>query len=90
MVEFNLSEKMRELRDNCENQIVVASKHTRDTITMVLDTVENHHKEFIKKLRMELCPELFTYPTVRSAVMDRIAQQKISDTINKLAGEELI
>jgi hypothetical protein len=47
-------------------------------------------KDFIKKLKEELCSEMIERPELRLSALDHIPQPFIMETIDKLAGEKLV
>ncbi len=49
--ELNLKEKREELRESCEDSRVIPSKHTRETISLLLDSIEKQDKKFIRLLK---------------------------------------
>ncbi len=51
---------------------------------------ESDNKNFIKKLKEDLCREMIQRPHVKHSSLDRISQPYIMYFINKLAGKDLI
>lgn len=71
---MSLSEKRRKVREYArENEMM--------SVLIVLDEIEKQDKEFIKKLKEELHPDV---------EYKRVNFRFIKETIDTLAGEELI
>ena len=73
-----------------DNQETSLSEKIEGTLTPYQWLYLKDVKEFIKKLKSALCAEMFQRPTIKPSMLDRIPQTKIMETINKLAGKDLI
>ena len=86
--EFNLSKRRREMFEWIKTQY--DDKFGLDLIALIIDRIMQDDAEFIKLLKDDLCKEMIERPQAHWASLDRIFQRDIMETIDALAGEDLI